>query len=80
MSVHPFFQSAKREDLKFCGEDDGLTVVVQESLLESEQEQWSKRMGKSKHWVVGAGRGKNTKSSARLKSMEKKSFQTAASR
>jgi len=36
----------------FWGEDDGPTVVVWESLLESEQEQWSKKMGKSKDWVV----------------------------
>jgi len=36
----------------FWGEDDRPTVVVWESLLESEQEQWSKKMGKSKDWVV----------------------------
>jgi len=34
------------------GEDDGPTVVIWESLFESEQEQWSKKMGKSKDWVV----------------------------
>jgi len=39
---------AGRGDLKFWGEDDGPTVVVWESLSESEQEQWSKKMGKSK--------------------------------
>jgi len=33
-------------------EDDGPTVVVWESLSESEQDQWSKKMGKSKDWVV----------------------------
>ena len=53
MSAPPFFQSAGRGDLKFWGEDsdDGPTVVacvVWESLLESEQEQWSEKMGKSK--------------------------------
>jgi len=52
MSAPPFFQSAGREDLKFRGEDDGPTVVVWESLSESEQKQWSKKMGKSKDWVV----------------------------
>ena len=44
--------SRPRGDLKFWGEDDGPTVVVWESLSESEQEQWSKKMGKSKDWVV----------------------------
>jgi len=39
MSAPPFFQSAGRGDLKFWGEDDGPTVVVWESLSESEQEQ-----------------------------------------
>ena len=52
MSAPPFFQSAGRGDLKFWGEDDGPTVVVWESLSESEQEQWSKKMSKSKDWVV----------------------------
>ena len=52
MSAPPFFQSAGRGDLKFWGEDDGPTVVVWESLSESEQEQWSKKMGKLKDWVV----------------------------
>jgi len=51
MSSPPFFQSAGREDLKFWEEDDGLTVVVWESSPESEQEQWSKKMGKSKDWA-----------------------------
>ena len=52
MSAPPFFQSAGRGDPKFWGEDDGPTVVVWESLLESEQEQWSKKMGKLKDLVV----------------------------
>ena len=52
MSAPPFFQSAGRGDLKFLGEDDEPTVVVWESLSESEQEQWSKKMGKSMHCVV----------------------------
>jgi len=38
MSAPPFFQSAGRGDLRFWGEDDGPTVVVWESLSESEQE------------------------------------------
>ena len=52
MSASPFFQSAGRGDLKFWGQDDEPTVVVWESLSESEQEQWSENMGKSKDWVV----------------------------
>jgi len=48
MSAPPLFQSAGRGDLKFWGEDGGPTVVVSES----EQEQWSEKMGKSKDWVV----------------------------
>jgi len=80
MSVPPFFQSAGRGDLKFLGKDDGPTVVVWESLSESEQEQWSEKMGKSKGWVVVAGRGKKTKSNARSNTMKKKSSQTTASK
>jgi len=52
MSAPPFFQSAGRGDLKFWGEDDGPTVKVWEILSESEQEQWSEKMGKSKNWLV----------------------------
>ena len=52
MSAPPFSQSVGRGDLKLWGEDDGPTVVIWESLFESEQEQWSKKMGKSKDWVV----------------------------
>jgi len=52
MSAPPLFQSAGRGDLKFWGEDDGPTFVVWKSLSESEQEQWSKKMDKSKDWVV----------------------------
>jgi len=52
MSAHLFFWSAGRGDLKFWGENDGPTIVICQSLSESEQEQWSKKMGKSKNWVV----------------------------
>jgi len=52
MSAPPFFQSAGRGDLKFWGEDDGSTVVVWESLSESEQEQWSEKLGKTKDWEL----------------------------
>jgi len=52
MSDPPFFHSAGRGHLKIWGEDDGPAVVVWESLSKSEQEQWSKKMGKSKDWVV----------------------------
>jgi len=43
---------AGRGDLKFWGEDNGPTVAVWESLLESEQEKWLKKMGMSKDWVI----------------------------
>jgi len=52
MSAPPFFQLAGRGDVMFWREDDVFTVVVWESLSESEQEQWSKKMGKSKDSVV----------------------------
>jgi len=47
-----FLHSAGRGDLNFWGEDNGPTVVVWENLSKSEQEQWSKKMGESKDWVV----------------------------
>jgi len=83
MSAPPFFQPAAQRDLKFWREDDERTVVVWESLSESEQEQWSKQMGNSKDWVVWCRSREKDKEYARLKSMEKKvieSFQTAASK
>jgi len=46
MSDPPFFQLAGRGDLKFLGVVDGPTVVAWKSLSESEQEQWSKKMGR----------------------------------
>jgi len=52
MSAPPFFQLTGRGDLKFWGEDDGPTVVARQGLSESEQEQWSEKMGKLKDWVV----------------------------
>ena len=52
MSAPPSFHSAGRGDLKFWGEDDRPTMVVWESLSKSEQEQRSKKMSKSKDWVV----------------------------
>jgi len=38
MSAPPFFKSAGQGDLKFWGDDDRPTVVVWESLSESEHE------------------------------------------
>jgi len=52
MSDPPFFQSTGRGDLNIWGEDNGTTVVVWKSSSESEQEQWPKKMGRSKDWVV----------------------------
>jgi len=79
ISAPPFFQSAGRGDLKFWGEDDGPTVVVWEGLSESEQEQWSKKMGKSKDWVVWC-RSRKKDEEQRPFELEKKSSQTAASK
>ena len=81
MSAPPFFpsQSAGRGDLKFWGEDDGPTVVVWENLSELEQEQWSKKMGKSKDWVVWC-RSRKKDEEQRPFELEKKSSQTAASK
>jgi len=74
MSAPPFFHSAGRGDLKFWGEDDRPTVVVGESLSESDQEQWSEMMGNSKDWVVWC------RSRKKDEEMQKKSSQTAASK
>ena len=52
MSAPPFFQSAGRGDLKIWGEDDGPTVVVWESLSESQQEQWSEKMEEQRPFEV----------------------------
>ena len=51
-----------------------------ESLLESEQEQWSEKWASRRIGLFGAGRVKKTKSNVRLKPMKKKSSQTAASK
>jgi len=52
ISALPFFQLAGQGHLKFWGEDNRPTVVVWQRLSESEQEQWSEKMGKSKDCVV----------------------------
>ena len=80
MSAPPFFQSAGRGDLKFWEEDDGPTVVVWESLSKLEQEQWSKKMGKSKDWVVWCRSWKKDAEQRPFEVDEKKSSQTAASK
>ena len=46
MSAIPFFFPGCTP--KILGEDDGPKVVVWECETESEQEQWSEKMGKSK--------------------------------
>ena len=80
MSAPPFFQSVGRRDLKIWGEDEGSTVVVWKG-----NRNWSRRSGR-KRWAIrkierfGAGRGKKTKGNARLKSIEKKFSQPAASK
>jgi len=78
MSAPPFFQSAGRGDLKFWEEDDEPAVVVWESLSESGRSSGWKRWASRRIGWFGAGWGKKTKNNARLKSMEKKSYQTAA--
>jgi len=54
MSAPPFLSvcGTRRPKVLGKGEDDGPTVVVWESLSESEQEQWSEKIGKSKDSVV----------------------------
>jgi len=52
MSAPPYFHSTGQEYPKLLTEDDAPTVVVWESLSKSEQKQWSKKIGKSKDWVV----------------------------
>ena len=52
LSAPPFFQLAVRGDPQSWGEDDGPIVVVRESLSESEQNQWLKKMGRTKDWVT----------------------------
>jgi len=55
------------------------TVVIWQSLLKLEQEQWSQKQANRRIGWFSAGRGKKTKSNTCLKQMEKKSSQTAAS-
>jgi len=80
LSAPPFFQLAGPGDLKFWGEDDRHTVVVWESLLESDGSSGRKRWSSRKIQLgwFGASRGKKMKINAYLKSMEKKSSQTTA--
>jgi len=80
MSAPPFFQSAGRGDLKFWKEDDEPTVVVWESLSESEQELWSKKMGKSKNWVIKCRSREKDEEQHPFEVDGKKSSQTAASK
>ena len=80
MSAPPFFQSAGRGDLKFWGEDDGPTVVVWESLSKSEQEQWSKKMDRSKDWVVWCRSRKKDEEQRLFETDGKKSSQITASK
>ena len=76
ISAPPFFHSTGRGDLKFWGEDDGPTVVLRYGKV---YRNWSRSSGRKK-WAsrrigwFGAGRGKKTKSNARLRSMEKNLF------
>ena len=76
MSAPPFFpsQSAGRGDLKFWGEDDGPTVVIWESSSESEQEQWTKKIGKSKDWVGGCRSRKKDEEQRPFEDDEKEIF------
>ena len=47
------FFLAGRGDLKFWREDDKCTMVVREISSESDQEQWSEKIGRSKDSVIG---------------------------
>jgi len=80
MSAPPFFYSAGRGDLKFWGEDDGSAVILTCRKFYrnlSRSTGWKRWASRRIGWC-GAGREKKTKRNTRLKSMEKKSCQTAA--
>ena len=55
-------------------------MVVWESLSESEQEQWSKKMGRSKDWVVWCRSMKKDEEQRPFEVDGKKSSLTAASK
>ena len=80
ISAPPFLRSAGRGDLKFWGEDDRPTVVVWENLSESEQEQWSEKIGKLKDWVVWCRSRKKDEEQRPFEVDEKKTCQTEASK
>lgn len=48
MSSPPFFESAGRGELTFWGKEKGATVVIRESLLESEKVRWLEMASKNK--------------------------------
>jgi len=52
MSAPPFFQSAGRGDLFFWDEKEGPTVVIWESLLETEKKSWLEESSTMHDWVV----------------------------
>jgi len=52
MSATPFFQSAGRGDLLFCGGKEGPTVVLWESLSEQEKQSWLEEASTMHDWVV----------------------------
>jgi len=74
MSAPLFLHSAGQGDVNFWGEDDGPTVVVWESLSKSEQEQWSKKMGESKDWVVWCRSSKKDEEQRPFETNEKEIF------
>jgi len=80
MSAPPFFLLAGREDPKLCGENDGPAVVVLECLSELEHEQWSKKMGRSKDWVVSCRSKKKDEQQRPFEFRAKEMFSNAASK
>ena len=79
MSAPVFFQSAGRGDLLCWGGEEGLTVVIWESLSEHENESWLKESS-TMHDSCGASQTKGWRKSAHLSSAGKKSSLTMMKR
>jgi len=67
MSTPPFFQSAARGDVLFCGNKEGPAVVIWESLSEEEKESWLEEASTTHDWVVWC---KSKKGAEEIRSFE----------
>jgi len=73
-SVLPFFQSAGRGDLLFCGEKEGPTVVIWESLSKQEKESWLEKARTMHGWVVWCNSKKGVEEIRSFELSEKEIF------